>query len=84
MVSSAVSRIITNPEFGELGFNGDIALVKLEKPVNFSRTILPVCLPKTSDPNVFPVGMVCWVTGWGLPFENGKSELQGWVGGCSC
>ncbi|XP_066486427.1 serine protease 27-like [Tiliqua scincoides] len=70
MVSSAVNQIILNPDFTELSFSGDIALMWLEMPVNFSRTILPICLPKTSDPNFFPVGTVCWVTGWGLPFEN--------------
>lgn len=75
MVSSAVSKIILNPDFAEMSFNGDIALMRLEKPINFSRTILPVSLPKTSDPDFFPVGMLCWVTGWGLPFQNGMNEM---------
>ncbi|XP_053117435.1 serine protease 33-like isoform X2 [Hemicordylus capensis] len=68
MVSIAVSHIILNPEYGSYRYHGDIALMKLMKPVKFSRTILPVCLPKTSDPDSFPVGMSCWVTGWGRPY----------------
>ncbi|XP_062993333.1 serine protease 27-like [Elgaria multicarinata webbii] len=65
MVSSAVNQIIVHPYFAGDGLSADIALVRLEEPVNFSRTILPVCLPNSSDPDIFPVGMACWVTGWG-------------------
>ncbi|XP_061444113.1 serine protease 33-like [Rhineura floridana] len=65
MVSSAVSQIIVHPYYAGDGLSADIALVRLEEPVNISRTILPVCLPNASDPDPFPVGMSCWVTGWG-------------------
>ncbi|KAJ7313848.1 hypothetical protein JRQ81_005598 [Phrynocephalus forsythii] len=65
MVSSAISRIVVYPYYAGDGLSGDIALVQLKEPVNFSRTILPVCLPTFSDPDPFPAGTSCWVTGWG-------------------
>ncbi|XP_034991110.2 serine protease 27-like [Zootoca vivipara] len=65
MVPAAVSQIIVHPYYAGDGLSADIALVRLEEPVNFSRTILPICLPNASDSDSFPVGMSCWVTGWG-------------------
>ncbi|KAM7394398.1 hypothetical protein PAMP_021203 [Pampus punctatissimus] len=41
----------------------DIALVHLAKPVNMSREISPICLPKPGD--VMAAGTPCFVTGWG-------------------
>ncbi|XP_013911226.1 PREDICTED: serine protease 27-like [Thamnophis sirtalis] len=65
MVSSAISLIVVHPYYAGVGLSADIALVKLEEPVRFSRTILPICLSTVEDPEPFPVGMMCWVTGWG-------------------
>ncbi|XP_077170998.1 serine protease 33-like [Paroedura picta] len=65
MVSSDISKIIVYPYYAGDGLSGDIALLKLEEPIRFSRSILPVCLPSASDPEPFPAGMSCWVTGWG-------------------
>uniref|UniRef100_A0ABM5GSH6 Serine protease 27-like n=1 Tax=Pogona vitticeps TaxID=103695 RepID=A0ABM5GSH6_9SAUR len=63
MISSAVCKIIVHPYYVGEGQSADIALVRLEKPVNFSQTILPICLPSSSDK--FPVNTSCWATGWG-------------------
>ncbi|XP_051241548.1 ovochymase-2 [Dicentrarchus labrax] len=41
----------------------DIALVHLTKPVNMTREISPICLPKPGT--VMPAGTPCFVTGWG-------------------
>ncbi|XP_077774254.1 serine protease 33-like [Podarcis muralis] len=71
MVSSAVSRIIVHPSYAGEGLSADIALMQLKEAVNFSRTISPICLPSSSDPDTFPVGMACWVTGWGLISADG-------------
>uniref|UniRef100_A0A670YSW6 Peptidase S1 domain-containing protein n=1 Tax=Pseudonaja textilis TaxID=8673 RepID=A0A670YSW6_PSETE len=57
--------IVVHPYYAGVGLSADIALVKLEEPVIFSRTILPICLSTVADPEPFPVGMMCWVTGWG-------------------
>ncbi|CAI5790580.1 serine protease 27-like [Podarcis lilfordi] len=71
MVSSAVSRIIVHPSYAGEGLSADIALMQLKEAVNFSRAISPICLPSSSDPDTFPVGMACWVTGWGLISADG-------------
>ena len=47
----------------------DIALVHLAKPVNMTREIGPICLPKPEA--VMPAGTPCFVTGWGD--EKGRS-----------
>uniref|UniRef100_A0A3B4TWX4 Peptidase S1 domain-containing protein n=1 Tax=Seriola dumerili TaxID=41447 RepID=A0A3B4TWX4_SERDU len=41
----------------------DIALVHLAEPVNMTREISPICLPKPGA--VMPAGTPCFVTGWG-------------------
>ncbi|KFV01190.1 Transmembrane protease serine 5, partial [Pterocles gutturalis] len=41
----------------------DIALMKLQVPLNFSDAIRAVCLPP-SQQDLFP-GTQCWVSGWG-------------------
>lgn len=44
-VMRAVSSIVRHRHFDVNSYNHDIALLKLRKPVNFSKTIRPVCLP---------------------------------------
>ncbi|XP_073505010.1 serine protease 27-like [Phyllobates terribilis] len=62
-IDSSVSRIITYPLYSSKTLRGDIALMKLSSPVNFTNYIMPICLP--SDSVSFPCGMDSWVTGWG-------------------
>uniref|UniRef100_A0A8C0LJM5 tryptase n=1 Tax=Canis lupus dingo TaxID=286419 RepID=A0A8C0LJM5_CANLU len=59
----AVAQFIIYPDYSEKLGTGDIALVQLASPVNFTDLILPVCLPKPGDP--LGNGTWCWVTGWG-------------------
>ncbi|XP_022372773.1 serine protease 33-like [Enhydra lutris kenyoni] len=63
-ISVAVVRAIQHPFFtGDALQGGDVALVKLARPVPFSSTIRPIALaPPGAD---FPAGSLCWVTGWG-------------------
>ncbi|XP_077773293.1 serine protease 27-like [Podarcis muralis] len=60
-----LSQVIVNKHYAGDGTSGDIALVQLEHPVRFTKSILPACLPdaKVQIPN----GTLCWVTGWGAP-----------------
>ncbi|CAI9580736.1 unnamed protein product, partial [Staurois parvus] len=62
-VVANVRTIITNPNYVSTGDIGDIALIRLASPVNYTRYIMPICLP--SSTTTFPCGMECWVTGWG-------------------
>lgn len=52
----AVSAIIKHRSFDSNTYNHDIALLKLRKPITFTKNILPVCLPTE---NADPSGKVC-------------------------
>ncbi|KAM5152693.1 serine protease 27-like [Mantella aurantiaca] len=69
-ISVGVKTIMVNPLYTSVGSLGDISLIQLKTPVNYTAYILPVCLP-TADVS-FPMGLYCWVTGWG----NIKSGLS--------
>uniref|UniRef100_A0A8C5Q3N0 Peptidase S1 domain-containing protein n=1 Tax=Leptobrachium leishanense TaxID=445787 RepID=A0A8C5Q3N0_9ANUR len=61
--TAGVKRIIYHPQYTSTGDRGNIALVELMNPVNFTDYIQPICLP--SESVTFPSGLECWVTGWG-------------------
>nr|XP_048708828.1 serine protease 27-like [Caretta caretta] len=63
LVSFPIKKIYRHPNYTDIRSSSDIALVELETPVNFNRVIRPICLPASSVE--FPMGMECWVTGWG-------------------
>lgn len=44
----AVTTIVRHRSFDAESYNNDIALLKLRKPVTFSKIIKPVCLPPAS------------------------------------
>lgn len=70
----SLKRIITHPDYSQMTFDYDVALLELSEPLQFTNTIQPICLPVSS--HVFPAGMSCWVTGWGLLREGGqKAQL---------
>lgn len=49
----AVKAIIRHRNFDSNSYNHDIALLRLRKPVVFTKNIKPVCLPKE---NIDPAG----------------------------
>ncbi|KAI1293648.1 Plasma kallikrein [Halotydeus destructor] len=59
--AAAVQEIIIHPDYSAKGHVNDLALIKLAKPVKFSKTVQPVCLASEYTPidNLF-------LTGWGL------------------
>ncbi|XP_041432244.1 prostasin-like [Xenopus laevis] len=58
-----VAAVYLHPTFRGAGGSGDIALIKLAKPVQFTDYIIPICIP---TPNIdFPNGVNSVVTGWG-------------------
>lgn len=63
----AVSAIIRHRNFDANTYNHDIALLRLRKPVQFSKNITPVCLPKD---NADPSGKTGIAVGWGKFQEN--------------
>ncbi|XP_044522262.1 transmembrane protease serine 5 [Gracilinanus agilis] len=60
-----VEKVILHPHFrtGRQRQDYDIALLKLQTPLNFSHTVGAVCLPEIQQD--FPQGSKCWVSGWG-------------------
>ncbi|XP_034553462.1 suppressor of tumorigenicity 14 protein [Notolabrus celidotus] len=69
-----LKRIISHPDYNQMTFDYDIALLELSEPLEFTNTIQPICLPASS--HVFPAGMSCTVTGWGALREGGqKAQL---------
>ncbi|KAF3814079.1 hypothetical protein GH733_018111 [Mirounga leonina] len=58
-----VAQVISHPSYHQEGSQGDIALLRLGRPVSFSRYIRPICLPAANTS--FPNGFQCTVTGWG-------------------
>lgn len=60
--------------------NGNKALVKLSRPIQWTPTISPVCLPNDDVPtlNFNMTGLKCVATGWGMQKTAGKlsSKMQ--------
>uniref|UniRef100_A0A3Q2R2J9 Peptidase S1 domain-containing protein n=1 Tax=Fundulus heteroclitus TaxID=8078 RepID=A0A3Q2R2J9_FUNHE len=59
----SVMLVIKHPSYDDETKDGDLALLKLSSPVNFTDYIRPVCL--AAEESFFPDGLRVWVTGWG-------------------
>ena len=60
----AVVSVILHQSFDINTFDNDIALLKLARPIRWSRYVRPVCLP---PPNFeFKAGTRCNILGWGM------------------
>ncbi|CAK1579268.1 unnamed protein product [Parnassius mnemosyne] len=68
-IMRAVNAIVRHRSFDADSYNNDIALLKLRKPVNFSKIIKPVCLPAAGTE---PAGKEGIVVGWGRTSEGGQ------------
>ncbi|XP_014641768.1 PREDICTED: plasma kallikrein [Ceratotherium simum simum] len=69
---SQIKEIIIHPNYKISEVNHDIALIKLEAPLNYTEFQKPICLPFKDDTNT--IYTHCWVTGWGFTKE--KGEIQ--------
>ncbi|KAJ8347859.1 hypothetical protein SKAU_G00264480 [Synaphobranchus kaupii] len=58
-----VDRIIFNKIYNRRTKDGDIAMMHLETPVNFTDYIQPICLPDNDEQ--FEPGRKCFIAGWG-------------------
>jgi serine proteinase stubble len=74
-IERGVSKKIVHPKYNFYTYEYDLALVKLEQPLEFAPHISPICLPGTDD---LLVGQNGTVTGWGRLSEGGTlpSVLQ--------
>ncbi|KAF4026120.1 hypothetical protein G4228_018325 [Cervus hanglu yarkandensis] len=69
---SQVKEIIVHPNYKVSEGSHDIAIIKLEAPLNFTDLQKAICLPSKDDTK--PVYTDCWITGWGFTEEKGKIQ----------
>lgn len=48
-IERAVARKIVHPKYNFFTYEYDLALVKLDAPLEFAAHIAPICLPATDD-----------------------------------
>jgi len=68
-VERKVTKKIVHPDYNFFTYENDLALLKLEKRVNFQDNIIPICLPANDD---LLVGEMGTVAGWGRLSEGGS------------
>jgi len=68
-VTRLIDRVFIHPNFVKKTFNNDIALIKMNRPVEYSAYIRPVCLPTE---NRSYNGKNTTVVGWGKMSEGGR------------
>uniref|UniRef100_A0A8V0ZVU6 Complement C1r n=1 Tax=Gallus gallus TaxID=9031 RepID=A0A8V0ZVU6_CHICK len=69
MGNHPVHRIFIHPDYNpndEHNYNGDIALLELKYPVTLGPTVLPICLPDTSNTTFYMDGYMGYVSGFGV------------------
>lgn len=74
-VERGVAKKLVHPKYNFFTYEYDLALVKLDKPLEFAPHISPICLPASDD---LLIGENATVTGWGRLSEKGTlpSVLQ--------
>lgn len=65
-----IANIVQYRDLGNSNYENDIALIKLRKPITFSKDVAPVALPDKDD--TFGPSSECWMTGWGEVGNGGK------------
>ncbi|XP_076801289.1 uncharacterized protein LOC143445835 [Clavelina lepadiformis] len=71
-----IDRIVHHPQYDDYRNKFDIALLYLDRDIQYRREVAPVCLPNA---DVIPAtARECWVVGWGYTSNSGKFffELQ--------
>uniref|UniRef100_A0A8C2WGA2 Transmembrane serine protease 2 n=1 Tax=Cyclopterus lumpus TaxID=8103 RepID=A0A8C2WGA2_CYCLU len=64
-----VNKIISHAKFDRRTNDNDIALLKLNAPLEITRTVKPVCIPNTGVD--LSAGRQAWITGWGALRSSG-------------
>ncbi|XP_068004028.1 ovochymase-2 isoform X2 [Melanerpes formicivorus] len=64
----SVKQYIIHPSFNKTTMDSDIALLQLDKPLEFNHYVHPVCLPAKEE--AVQPSRVCVVTGWGARGED--------------
>ncbi|CAN7986436.1 unnamed protein product, partial [Ixodes hexagonus] len=72
VITRKVKTIVRHRKYWGLNMNNDIALLKLDMPVNHTNIVRPVCLPE--DDEVLPLASTCFTTGWGATRGSGSFQ----------
>ena len=73
-VYRGVSKIVVYPWWHNIaGSSGDIALLQLDQPVQYTTTIRPICLP--TNPEDTYGSQVGTTIGWGITEDGAQSEF---------
>ncbi|XP_023567467.1 brain-specific serine protease 4 isoform X2 [Octodon degus] len=66
-----IAWVLPHPQYSwKEAARADIALVRLEHPIQFSERVLPICLPDSSVQ--LPANTSCWIAGWGTIREGDR------------
>ncbi|NWV26449.1 C1R protein, partial [Origma solitaria] len=79
MGNHPVRRIFIHPDYSpkdEHNFNGDIALLELKNPVTLGPTLLPICLPDTTNTSFYAHGHMGYVSGFGVDKNRISNNLK--------
>ncbi|XP_067329728.1 transmembrane protease serine 9 isoform X1 [Anolis sagrei] len=69
-----VAQLHRHPFYNAFTLDYDLALLRLDRPLRFSPTLRPICLPEGAD-RLAP-GAQCVITGWGSTKEGGPMSKQ--------
>ena len=67
-----LSKIFIHPQYNSRTVDYDIALVKLSKPVKYTKYIRPACIPASGSK--VKAGADAFVSGWGTTSEGGSTS----------
>ena len=71
-----VDKVVARGDFELRSYNNDIALVKMDRPVEWSEAVRPLCLPEASGQEDDYTGDMADVIGWGRLQYNGKTASR--------
>jgi len=69
-----VSELHVHPKYGRFSHKYDVALLKLERPLEFTDHISPVCLPNALGEKLPEPDTATFVTGWGTTEPENASQ----------
>merc|ERR1719334_1718628 len=67
-----IEKVFTHPNYDNVFLKHDVAIAKLNAPLNFNRHVQPMCLPLDSEMSP-TAGSTCWAAGWGDLSEFGPA-----------
>eukprot|EP00062_Callorhinchus_milii_P003914 gi/632941808/ref/XP_007886065.1/ PREDICTED: ovochymase-2 [Callorhinchus milii] len=73
---SFIKQILIHPRYNSTTQDYDVALIQLQKPLQYNDYVRPACLPEATQDLELP--SLCVVTGWGQLYKDGplRPKLQ--------